>query len=220
MKDELLEIYEQLLDYFGAQNWWPADSPFEMIVGAILTQNTSWENTSRAITNLKSNRLMSPSELSSVPDTDLEELIRPTGYYRQKTKRLKNFLTYLNVTYNGNLWNLFKLDIVEMRHALLSINGIGQETADSIILYGAGKPTFVIDKYTVRIFTRIGFLEETVGYDAAKAFFEENLPHEVCLFNEYHALIVALGNSVCKKSAPNCPRCPISNKCKTGALYQ
>ena len=198
---------------FGPQSWWPAECEFEMIIGALLTQNTSWENTSRAISNLRSAGVLSPRALYSLTDEEIEGLIRPSGYFRQKTGRMKNFLHFLFSGHNGDLEHLLALDKDNLRSQLLTIKGIGPETADSIVLYAAGKPSFVVDKYTSRLFSRIGLVEEDATYDEIKHIMEECLPQDTQLFNEYHALIVAHGNRICKKRNPDCSNCPIREEC-------
>ena len=213
MREQMLEIYSSLLDYFGPQRWWPAETPVEVIIGAILTQNTSWSNVSQAIKNLKESNLLSINGLRHSPNSEIEALIRPTGYFRQKTKKLKHFIDFLYDKHGGELQSLFDLNVAEMREQLLNITGIGPETADSIILYAAGKPSFVIDKYTTRIFSNLGLLHENVKYHEAKLFFEENLPEDVRLYNEFHAMIVALGNQICKKKNPSCSKCPVRYHC-------
>ena len=213
MKPGLIRIYDILYKEFGPQNWWPAETPFEVIVGAILTQNTSWKNVSRAIGNLKNRDLLTPEGMRGLSHSDLEELVRPSGYFRQKAGRLRNFISFLFQYHEGELSSLFSLEKDEMRRQLLNVNGIGPETADSIILYAANKPTFVIDKYTIRIFSEIGLLEENSTYEAAKSFFEYRLLEDVKLFNEYHALIVRLGYSICRKRNPICSICPLNEIC-------
>jgi endonuclease-3 related protein len=207
----LLEIYEKLLDAFGKQNWWPADDIFEVIVGAILTQQASWRNVEKTIKNLKEHKVLNPEGLHRLDVKKLEELIRPSGFYRVKARRLKSFVDFLFEKYDGRLEKLFSLSMKELRKELLSINGIGNETADSILLYSAGKPSFVVDAYTIRIFSRLGLLKEK-EYDRVKEFFENNLPREVELYKEYHALIVELGKNVCK-TKPKCFLCPLDKWC-------
>jgi endonuclease-3 related protein len=207
----LLEIYEKLLDALGKQNWWPADDSFEVIVGAILTQQASWKNVEKAIKNLKEHKVLNPEGLHRLDVKKLEELIRPSGFYRVKARRLKGFVDFLFEKYDGRLEKLFSLSMKELRKELLSINGIGNETTDSILLYSAGKPSFVVDAYTIRIFSRFGLLKEK-EYDRVKEFFENNLPREVELYKEYHALIVELGKNVCK-TKPKCFLCPLDKWC-------
>lgn len=205
----LNEIYDRLLKHFGPQHWWPGDGAFEVMVGAILTQNTNWTNVEKAISNLRTANVLSPEKLNSINTEKLAQLIKPAGYYNIKAKRLKNFINWLMDTYDGDLNRMFKASISTLREGLLSINGIGPETADSILLYAAKKPTFVVDTYTYRVFLRHNLIPEETTYDEIKSFFEDNLPDDIALFNEYHALIVRLGKEYCKKTKPLCEKCPL-----------
>jgi len=204
-------IYTSLLDHFGPQNWWPADSPFEVMVGAVLTQNTNWANVSRAINTLKSENLLSPVLLYELPLEILSEKIRPSGYYNLKAKRLKNLLDLVveEVEISGSLDSFFSQDRDVLREKLLTVKGIGPETADSILLYAAEKPVFVVDTYTYRFLSRHGLIGEESSYQEIQEFFMDNLPEETALFNEYHALIVQLGKEFCKKRRPLCRECPL-----------
>ena len=204
-------IYTSLLDHFGPQNWWPADSPFEVMVGAVLTQNTNWANVSRAINTLKSENLLSPNLLYTLPLEILAEKIRPSGYYNLKAKRLNNLLDLVvkEVEKSGSLDVFFSLDRDVLREKLLTVKGIGPETADSILLYAAEKPVFVVDAYTYRFLSRHGLIGEESSYQEIQEFFMDNLPEETALFNEYHALIVQLGKEFCKKNHPLCSECPL-----------
>lgn len=215
MKRSLWSIYRRLYRKFGPQDWWPADAPFEVIVGAILTQNTSWSNVEKAINNLKKNGRLTPKTLSSANTATIARLIRPSGYYNIKAKRLKNFLNVLNKRFKGSLKNMLSAKQKELRRVLLEISGIGPETADSILLYAANKPSFVIDAYTRRILSRHGFISKELSYDGLQALFMENLPHNTGLFNEYHALIVKTGKELCRKTRPKCDMCPL-NELKNG----
>ena len=206
----LTGIYDRLFESFGKQYWWPGDSKFEVIIGAILTQNTNWTNVEKAIKNLKAAKVFTPRKLYEIKQEELAELIKPSGYFNVKAKRLKHFIEWLFVNYNGSLAKLFKLDYTELREQLLSVNGIGRETADSIILYAAEKPTFVVDAYTKRVLVRHGVITDDCDYDTIKAVFEDNLPKEVSLFNEYHALIVMVGKYYCKPKM-KCEECPLEN---------
>jgi endonuclease-3 related protein len=212
---EPMEIYDLLFKRFGPQNWWPGETPFEVVVGAVLTQNTAWQNVERAIENLKREGVMSPWDLHRVREEKLAELIRPSGYFRIKAKRLKHFLDLLFHGYAGDLDRLFSLPKDTLREVLLEVNGIGPETADSILLYAAGKPVFVVDAYTLRIFSRLGVLEGDMDYEGVRAYFESCLEGDVQLFNEYHALIVRLGKEVCRPK-PLCRRCPLKDHCSYG----
>ncbi|MFH1288216.1 MAG: endonuclease III domain-containing protein, partial [bacterium] len=180
-------IYDKLYSAFGPQHWWPGDTPFEVIVGAILTQNTSWKNVSVSIQNLKKNKVLSPRKLYHLPLEKLSLLIKSSGYYNLKAKRLKNFLEILFSEHNGNLNKMLNQEGRTLRKFLLNISGIGPETADSIVLYAAGKLSFVIDAYTRRIFSRHKLIKEDMSYDEIKEFFERNLPPDIKLYNEYHA---------------------------------
>ncbi len=204
----LMEIYNLLLSSFGPQNWWPAETELEMMVGAVLTQNTSWNNVEKAILNLKEKSLLSIQNLSQIPSSLLAEYIRPSGYYNLKAKRLKNLINCIVNKYNGDITTLFSLDTETIREELLMVKGIGLETADSIVLYGAERPLFVVDTYTHRIVTRHGLIEEEAGYNDLQSFFMDNLSHDVDLFKEFHALIVKTGKDFCRKK-PSCSECPL-----------
>jgi len=209
--EQLLTIYHNLLDQIGPRNWWPADSPFEVIIGAILTQNTAWKNVEKAIENLKKNNLLSPKSLFAVPINSLAELIRSSGYYNQKAKKIKNFLDYFIHTYSGSI-DLIKQQKTEiLREELLAINGIGPETADAILLYALQKPIFVVDSYTRRIFSRHNWFYEDISYQEMQDFFMDKLEKNVALFNEFHALIDYIGHYFCKKN-PNCVSCPLVDR--------
>ena len=206
----LLDIYRRLYNRFGPQSWWPGETPFEIIVGAILTQNTAWLNVEKAIKNLKEQNILSPRALSRTKTSRIARLIRPSGYYNVKAKRLNNFLDFLNNEFNGNLGRLFMTNTQTLRAALLKVKGIGPETADSILLYASNKPVFVVDAYTKRIFSRHGLISENAPYDAVQGFFMANLPKSARLYNEYHALIVRTGKELCRKT-PRCDICPLCN---------
>lgn len=209
---DILDIYNKLHTHLGPQHWWPADTPFEVIVGAILTQNTSWKNVERAISNLKSEGVLDVDGIHRIPEENLQNLIQPSGFYKIKTKRLKHFINFLFEKYDGDLDTLLSLDVKPLREELRGINGIGRETADSIILYAAEKPSFVVDAYTKRVFERLGLLENNSEYDDIKDKFEANLPVDTYIYNEFHALIVALAKDICKKK-PQCGTCPLANDC-------
>ena len=205
----LAEIYETLDQYFGDLQWWPGDSPFEVIVGAILTQNTAWKNVETAIGRLKAEDLLHPEKMRRLPDQRLADLIRPAGYYRIKTKRLKAFLGFLNEACRDDLKALFAQDLRVLRQKLLSVHGIGEETADSILLYAGGKPVFVVDAYTRRIMQRHRIIDGNAGYAEIQALFMNGLPRSAPLFNQYHALLVNTGKHFCGKQRPGCERCPL-----------
>ena len=234
----LRKIYRLLLVRYEPQGWWPlasragsrgfdrrgyhpndytepktSEGKFEVCVGAILTQSTSWTNVEKALRNLAGAGLLSPTGIALTPATKLSALIRPTLYHNVKAKKLKAFTDYVNEEYGGNLSTLLKLPRHELRLALLSVWGVGPETADSIILYAAHKPSFVVDAYTKRIFGRLGYLKGDESYDEIKKLFEKNLPQDEKLYNEFHALIVEHAKRHCKKK-PECKECPIKKHCK------
>ncbi|MCL4558408.1 MAG: endonuclease III domain-containing protein [Deltaproteobacteria bacterium] len=204
-----MRIYALLYGRFGERHWWPADSPFEVVVGAVLTQNTAWTNVEKAIANLKGAHMLSPDRLYAAPVSSIARLIRPSGFYNQKAKRLKAVVEYLVTNYRGSMDAMCEKDTPLLRDELLSINGIGRETADSILLYACGKPVFVVDSYTYRVFYRHGLVVEQGGYDEMQQMFMDNLEHEAGLFNEYHALIVELAKRYCR-TQPRCDGCPLS----------
>jgi endonuclease-3 related protein len=205
----LRKVYETLHGYFGDLHWWPGDSPFEVIVGAILTQNTAWKNVETAIGRLKAGDLLHPARLRHLADQHLADMIRSSGYFRVKTKRLKAFLQFLHQEYHDDLNSLFAEDLWGLRKRLLSVHGIGEETADSILLYAAGKPVFVVDAYTRRILQRHGFISDKARYADIQALFMTGLPSSVPMFNQYHALLVNTGKQFCRKHTPRCEICPL-----------
>jgi endonuclease-3 related protein len=208
VSQQLIEIYQLLLGCFGPQHWWPGETQFEIITGAILTQNTAWPNVEKAIDNLKASCLLTPEQLHSIQLPKLAELIRPAGYFNIKAKRLKNFLTWLFEHYDGRLTNLRSVGTSRLREELLAIKGIGPETADSILLYAFDREVFVVDAYTARIAVRHKLVEQSVDYDQLQQLFQANLPSDVHLFNEFHALLVKLGKEFCRPS-PRCGGCPL-----------
>jgi endonuclease-3 related protein len=212
----LLEIFDLLHAAYGPRHWWPADTPFEVCVGAILTQNTNWGNVERAIGNLKREGILSPEALRDVPADRLAETIRPAGYFNVKSVRLKDFVGYLWERYGGSLERMFAGEWQELREELLGVRGIGPETADSILLYAGDKPTFVVDAYTRRLFSALGMVKPAVGYEELRALFMANLTPDVRLFNEYHALIVEHGKHHCRKR-PRCAGCGLHLFCRTHA---
>jgi endonuclease-3 related protein len=203
-----LSYYKKMLSHFGYQNWWPAEDPFEVMVGAILTQNTNWVNVEKAIANLKTFDLLSPEKLYRIEPSELARLIRPAGYFNIKAKRLKEFIRWFVERFDGKIERLKSLNPLQLREELLGIRGIGKETADSIMLYGLQIPTFVVDLYTHRIFSRHGLLPEEADYDQIKEFFEESLPKDLRLYNDYHAQIVKTAKTYCKRK-PLCKGCPL-----------
>jgi endonuclease-3 related protein len=203
-------IYERLQGYFGDLHWWPGDSPLEVIIGAILTQNTAWKNVAAAIGRLKAQDLLHPERLRNLDDERLADLIRPAGYYRIKTKRLKAFLHFLYQHYQDDLDALFAGDLWGIRERLLSVHGIGEETADSILLYAGGKPVFVVDAYTRRILQRHRIIgSEKVRYADIQALFMDGFIRSVPLYNQFHALLVNTGKQFCRKRNPRCEICPL-----------
>jgi endonuclease-3 related protein len=214
----LLDIYHQLMARYGPQHWWPAQEPFEIIVGAILTQSASWLNVEKAIASLRASKALSPEALRRLPLSEVASLVHPCGYYNAKALKLKSFVQWLGQHYDDNLDRLFANNIGQLRQQLLSIHGIGQETADSIILYAANKPIFVIDAYTRRIINRIGLAPNSNSYAAYQALFMHNLPVDASLFNEYHALLVCLAKNVCRKH-PLCQQCCLNNICPSSTRH-
>ncbi len=224
----LNEIYQILLEDYGSQGWWPVTvkghipsysggpknekHQLEIIFGAILTQNTNWKNVEKALVNLNKNKLMNIDKVIKIKQTKLARLIRSAGYFNQKAERLKIISRYIKDTHQGKIRQFFGQDANELRKELLAIKGIGPETADSIILYSARKPIFVIDAYTKRIFSRVGVCEESCKYEDLQNKFHENLKHDESVFNEYHALLVELAKRNCRK-VPICSTCPIRENC-------
>ncbi len=207
---ELLEeIYQRMFSALGPQHWWPGDTPFEVCIGAILTQNTSWTNVSRAIANLKDEGVLEPQAMYELERERLAGLIRPAGYYNIKAERLHNFLHLLVEGHNCSLDSIFSQGLETAREELLSVKGIGPETADSMLLYAGGLPTFVIDAYTMRALRRHDIIDHDADYHSVRAIFMDNLPSDAALFNEYHALWVNVGKNFCKKGKPRCSHCPL-----------
>jgi len=204
----LTEIYRLLYDEFGPQHWWPGETGFEIITGAILTQNTSWANVEKAIKNLNSADCLTPEKIRRLDAAQLAELIRPAGYFNIKAKRLKNFVNWLFTNYNGKLTDLESIDTDRLRAELLAIKGVGRETADSILLYAFDRPTFVVDAYTARVVFRHELISPEADYEQLRELFESSLPQDIPLFNEYHALLVRVGKEFCRPKA-RCPGCPL-----------
>jgi endonuclease III related protein len=211
MKDRSVKaisaIYRTLLRFFGEQGWWPAETPFEVIVGAILTQNTAWRNVEQAIENLKQEGVLTPQGLRTVDETRLAGLIRPAGYYNVKAKRLKGLMAFLDKEYGGDLQRMFGEPLASLRGKILMVKGVGPETADSILLYAAGKPIFVVDAYTRRVLSRHEIIDGA-SYGEIQDLFMRSLPSDVSLFKEYHALFVQLAKTFCK-TEPLCTGCPL-----------
>lgn len=205
----LIKIYDLLYDEYGPQSWWPADDWFEVIVGAVLTQNTSWRNVEKAISNLKNNRMLKPEKLCELSNEQLAILIKPAGFYNLKAKRLRNVLDFLK-KYD---FDFNKLSSNIKREELLKIKGVGKETADSILLYAFDIPIFVVDNYTKRIFQRLDVISQKDDYDSIQKLFHL-IPPDVQVYKEYHALIVKHAKDICTKYRPNCQRCSIKSFCR------
>lgn len=205
-----LQVYQRLLVTYGPQGWWPGDSPFEVAVGAILTQATNWRNAARAIARLKAAGALDPEAMARLSEEEIARLIRPAGFFNQKARRLRAFLEL--ITRHGNLQGLFSLPSHRLREELLSVSGIGPETADSIVLYAAERPSFVIDTYTRRILSRLGLIRGDEPYEELKKMFEEALPRDLVLYKEYHALLVHHAKERCRLR-PRCLDCPLGDLC-------
>lgn len=214
MSNALLQpVLDRLLAHFGPLHWWPAETPFEVVIGAILTQNTAWTNVEMAIANLRREGALTPEALRVAPREQLEEWIRPAGFFRQKAERLQLFVEHLFARHDGDLGRLLAAPLPEARRELLTLKGVGPETADSILLYAGGLPSFVVDAYTRRLFGRLGLLDPTAPYEHIRAFFMACLPADPDLFNEYHALIVEQCKQLCRKRQPLCADCPLQEIC-------
>jgi endonuclease III related protein len=205
----LMEIYDRLSSSLGPSHWWPGDSPLEIMVGAVLTQNTAWVNVEKAVHRIKREGGLSAKVLSEVDEATLAEWIRPAGYYRLKARRLKNLMAFLMEEWGGQIHNLPNIPVEDLRRRLLTVNGIGPETADSILLYALGLPSFVVDAYTYRILMRHQMIEEEMSYEDLRNYFMERLPTDPDLYNEFHALLVRLGKDYCRKVQPRCEACPL-----------
>jgi endonuclease-3 related protein len=216
-KDKLLvnDIYRKLSIVYGPQHWWPAESPFEVMVGAVLTQSAAWTNVEKAIRNLKAAQVLSPDAIRNMSFSELAEFIKPSGYYNVKARKLKSLVYWLGENYSDDINRMSGIETQKLRGELLSVYGIGPETADSILLYALGKPVFVIDSYTRRIFSRIGLIKDEDSYSDCQRLFTANLTADVAVFNEYHALIVKLAKEACNKK-PDCGRCCLDEICLHG----
>jgi endonuclease III related protein len=212
LKPSLKDIYQLLYHAYGPQHWWPAEEPFEVIVGAILTQSAAWTNVEKAINNLKTAYVLSANSLREIPEKELAHLIYPSGYYNAKTRKLKAFAEWFGQEYDDSLKKLFQQGIKQLRTQLLGIYGIGEETADSILLYAGNKPVFVIDAYTRRIIDRLGLTPKPNEYRDYQKLFMDYLPPDVTVFNEYHALMVRLGKEACR-TKPLCLNCCLNTLC-------
>nr|VFJ47482.1 MAG: DNA-3-methyladenine glycosylase III [Candidatus Kentron sp. FW] len=208
---QLLSVYHTLKEYHGPQDWWPGDSPFEIMVGAILTQNTAWANVEKAIGNLKKAACLGADKIVALSLPELADLIRPSGYFNVKAKRLQHFCRWY--AEQGKYDRLSRLDTFSLRDILLSVHGIGPETADDILLYAFERPTFVIDAYTRRMFSRLNISDGDLPYEILRSEIEGSLPADSRLFNEYHALIVQHGKDICRKKQPRCKSCCLQPSC-------
>ena len=209
ISNQLKTMHQVLLEFYEPLHWWPGESKLEIIVGAILTQNTNWQNVSKAIQKLKEEGLLDVSALLLVDEKSLGKLIKSCGYYNLKAKRLKNFINFLYYKFDSSVEKLFKAEWQILREELLRVNGIGPETADSILLYAGEKPVFVVDAYTKRIFSRHGYLSGKENYQEVQHFFMTHLPPDHSLYNEFHAQLVMVGKDYCKKNKPFCLQCPL-----------
>lgn len=222
VRERLEAVYAKLLAYYGAQSWWPAESEWEVMVGAILTQNTSWKNVERALENLRRESVLTAAGIRAIESEHLRELVRPAGFTTSKPARLKRLAEFLFREYGGQVERMRGGDVAAQRAGLLALNGIGPETADAILLYAAGQPVFVIDAYTRRIFSRMGRWDGALGgsdprvaaYETLQALFMDYLPRDVTLYGEYHALLDAHAKFTCTKRAPRCGECPLSRMCE------
>jgi endonuclease III related protein len=206
---ELLEIYDALLVHFGHRGWWPAaEGPFEVVIGAILTQNVAWRNAKKAVDSLKAAGLMDPEKLYVARTEDIAPLIRSSRFYNMKAIKIKNFMQFFKDEYDLDMAAMAREDPGMLREKLLGVKGLGKETVDSILCYACDMPVFVVDAYTKRIFARYGLVGPDAKYDDIQAFFTKNLPEDVALYNDFHAQIVHLGNAVCRTN-PECSACPI-----------
>jgi endonuclease-3 related protein len=214
---ELRRVYERLLRRFGHAGWWPGETALEICLGAILVQNTSWKNVERALSGLRRRGLVSHERLAAIPPSRLAPLVRSSGYFRVKARRVRAFLDFLGAEYGGRVEAMRKDGPKHLREKLLRVVGIGPETADSIILYAVGYPVFVVDAYTRRIFSRLGWIGGDEPYDVIQALFTRRLPADPALYNDFHAQIVSLGKDVCRK-VPRCSECPLDELCPKRGL--
>lgn len=217
---KLMEIYEVLLEHFGHRGWWPGDSRFEIVIGAILTQAVSWKNVEKTILALKAADLFTEEKILAVSPETLADTIRPALYHRQKARKLQVAMDYIRSRYDCNYDLMFSEPLPELRNALLSLWGIGAETADSILLYAGNYQVFVVDSYTRRIFYRLGMVDENISYKQMQGFMVNHVTVDTAVYNEYHALLVALGANYCKKTRPDCLHCPLDQFCNKLKIMQ
>lgn len=210
-KNILNQYFRAMRDELGSGQWWPAEDPFEIAVGAILTQNTNWKNAEKAIANIKNNNLLNPEGLKSIPLSELEELVRPSGFFRMKAMRLHNFLDFMEDCGASSMTDFAGYEPTELRKKLLQVKGIGPETADSILLYALGMPIFVVDAYTKRIFNRHALVPEETDYTELQDFFMDVLDQDAEMFSEFHSLIVQTAKKWCTKNNPDCKNCPLGS---------
>ena len=215
LRGRLLEIYDRLFNRYGPQHWWPGDTRFEMMVGAVLTQAAAWTNVEKAISNLLAADVLSPLAIRDLNQARLAHLVYPSGYYNSKARKLKALSSYLGERFNDDLDAMSREDTNRLRDELLGVYGIGEETADDILLYALGKPTFIVDNYTRRVFSRLGLAPYRASYSFHRSLFMDHLPSGVELSQEYHALIVRHGKEVCRKR-PKCHGCTLLSVCPTG----
>jgi len=216
LKKRLQEMYRLLHDTFGPQGWWPGETPFEVALGAILTQNTNWRNVARVIEGLKAEGSLDPLVLGEIPEAELAQRFRSAGYYNIKARRVKNFLDFFAGRFGSSMEKMAEADWQNLRSDLLGLHGIGPETADSILLYALHKPTFVVDAYTFRILSRHGLAADPCAYEELRQLFMDRLPPEVPLYQEFHALLVRIGKEFCRPQ-PRCAGCPLENWPEAGA---
>jgi endonuclease-3 related protein len=206
----LRDYIERMLAHFGPRNWWPAETPFEVMIGAVLTQNTAWVNVERAIANLRAAGALTPEALELMGKEELEQAIKPSGYFRQKEKKLRALLKWLLARHGGDIDKLKAAPVDGLRRELLALWGVGKETADSILCYALDKPVFVVDAYTIRILSRHKMVRSAATYEEVQALAHAQLPHRTAYLNEAHALFVAVGKEFCLSRTPRCGQCPLS----------
>jgi len=213
------QVYHILLEHYGRQEWWPAESPFEVVVGAVLVQNTAWKNVEHAIRNLRDANVLTTQGIAALEIDALAELIRPAGYFRIKAKRLRNLVDFIVGEFDGSLEAMRRADASDLRRRLLAVNGVGPETADSILLYALQKPSLVVDAYTLRIWTRHGWVNHDAGYNALQTQLTSELPIDTRVYNEMHALLVRVGHLHCRRR-PQCEGCPLQDMLPPGGIVE